>query len=127
MKSYTKKINRLLSLMLCLMMALTLLGNGMPVYAEAADISVVPTEETIEKGIPGDETPGDEARTDVETEAAAERTEEISPTGNQLGGSEILELEETEGAPNTATPSEATPQPPLLAPLAPVDEPLTDV
>lgn len=155
---------RAISFFLALLMAVTLLGNGIPAYAQETENPVIATEETInkvteddvsletssetspdaeheqetsendsageetiEKGIPGDETPGDEARTEVETEEAAERTEEISATGNQLGDSEILELEETEEAPNTATPSEATPQPPLLAPLAPVDEPLTDV
>lgn len=131
---------RAISFFLALLIAVTLLGNGIPAYAQEAKNPVIAAEETTNKVTEDDvsldtssETSPD-AEPEQETsendsvgEAAAERPEEISATGNQLGDSETLELEETEEDPDTTAPSEATPQPPLLAPLAPVDEPLTEV
>ena len=40
---------RATSFLLALLMTLTLLGNGIPVYAEATNVPVVSTEETINK------------------------------------------------------------------------------
>ncbi|MSS38758.1 hypothetical protein, partial [Clostridium porci] len=90
---------RAISFVLCLMMAVTLLGNGIPVYAQIAEQPAITTEET------GNEVTEDEV--DRGTPSDAERTARAAEEPDEEA--EDSEATASEATPSEATPSEATP------------------
>ena len=110
---------RATSFLLALLMTLTLLSNGIPVYAEATDIPAVSTEEAINKTTEDDTS----LATPSEVEQSAESKEEpdAAPPVNETTEtpadpqkeevdetSESSEIEVQEDGATVSTPSEAT-------------------
>lgn len=139
---------RAISFVLCLMMVVTLLGNGVPVYAADDPAQpVITTEETSSENTEGEASlstpseaePGAEpeeepeatpplnATEDIPEESAAEATDETpeteseQPEADAPGEPEAEAAEATEEDPDAATPSEAAPATRAAAPALEAD------
>lgn len=96
---------RATSFLLALLMTLTLLGNGIPVYAEATDVPAVSTEETINKTTEDDISSA--TPSEAESSALPEEAPEAAPPVNETPETPAEPpVEETGETPETATPGE---------------------